>query len=211
MNMKNSRHFGSIYPSRMVFESTQTCIMYHLRVRSFASFLCQLGICKSRSTFYCMENSIISNIIWKQVHWTVFRSNQLEGLRTSYLMAIDGPAFSWFGGWPSSTFASRALETITQCVILCRLTHAWLGSSPDIQFSNYRIARWIFCSVAKFTDPFAEQLCVFCVLINLKTKELLSSDYKPLQGLSDALACIGYTDPFKGKTGTWFYLDSYTQ
>jgi hypothetical protein len=25
------------------------------------------------------------------------------------------------------------------------------------------------------------------------------------------LACIGYTDPFKGKNGTWFYLDSYTQ
>ena len=43
-----------------------------------------------------------------------FRSNQLEGLRTSYLMAIDGPAFSWLSGWPSSTLASRALETITQ-------------------------------------------------------------------------------------------------
>jgi hypothetical protein len=25
------------------------------------------------------------------------------------------------------------------------------------------------------------------------------------------LACIGYTDPFKEKNGTWFYLDSYTQ
>ena len=50
--------------------------------------------------------------------------NWLEGLRTSYLMTIDGPAFSWVGGWPSSTLASRALETITQRpqrVILCRL------------------------------------------------------------------------------------------